>query len=179
MKPYIVFLFITIFLFSCEETIELDLKQTPSRIIIEGLVTNRANYQSVKITRSTDFYGSGKTPRVTDATVTVTDDEGAEHTFIHNPRNHPDSAGIYVPETSFTGQIGKTYTLNVAADGQIYQASDMLMSVTPIDSIQFRVNEDQQDDPEEPGKIYELLLYAREPQDEKNYYLFKYYRNDS
>jgi hypothetical protein len=107
------------------------------------------------------------------------DSEGVEHVFIHNPRNHPDSAGIYVPEESFTGQIGTTYTLTVTAGGEIYQASDMLLSVTPIDSVQFRINEDQQDDPEEPGKIYELLLYAREPQDETNYYLFKYYRNDS
>ncbi|MEX2231108.1 MAG: DUF4249 family protein, partial [Cyclobacteriaceae bacterium] len=57
--------------------------------------------------------------------------------------------------------------------------TDQLLSVIPIDSLKFQINEDQQEDPKEPGKIYELLVYAREPQDEKNYYLFKYYRNDS
>ena len=87
--------------------------------------------------------------------------------------------GIYLPETPFVGAIGRTYTLDVVADGQEFRASDAMFSVTAIDSLDFRINENQQDDPEEPGKIYEMLLFAREPQDETNYYLFKYYRNDS
>jgi hypothetical protein len=167
------------FFLGCEETTELDLRQTPPRIVIEGLVTNKPHYQSVKISRSAAFYGSGATPRITDATVRVTDDQGTEFIFVHNPRNHADSMGIYLPATPFVGTIGRTYTLYVVADGQDFQATDQMFSVTPIDSLNFRINEDQQDEPEDPGKIYEMLLFAREPQDETNYYLFKYYRNDS
>lgn len=166
-------------LFSCDEPTELDLKQTPPRVVIEGLVTDKPGYQYVKVTRSADFYSKGKTPRITDAVVTVSDDTGAEYSFVHNPRNHADSMGIYLPEVPFTGVIGRTYTLNVTADGQQYEATDRLLSVTPIDSLQFRINENQQEDPKEPGKYYEVLLFAREPQDEDNYYLFKYYRNDT
>ena len=164
---------------SCEEVAELDLKQTPSKIVIEGLVTDKPGAQSVRISRSTDFYGSGQTPRIDDAQVKVSDNTGLEFAFVHNPSNHPDSAGIYIPESLFMGEIGRTYTLRVEVDGQTYEAADDLVSVIPIDSLEFRVNEDEQGDPKEPGKIYELLLYAREPQDEDNYYLFKYYRNDS
>jgi hypothetical protein len=131
------------------------------------------------VSRSADFYSSGQTPRITDAVVSVTDDLGNEYTFVHNPRNHADSAGIYVPETAFVGQVGRTYTLHVTADGELFEATDKMFSVTPIDSLSFRINEDQQDDPDKPGKIYEMLVFAREPQDETNYYLFKYYRNDS
>lgn len=179
MQPYLKYLLLGLVLISCEETTELDLRQTPSRMVIEGLVTNKPNYQSVKITRSTAFYASGSAPRVTDASVVVTDDTGETFAFVHNPRNHPDSAGIYVPQPAFTGTIGRTYTLRVDVDGASYEATDMMYSVTAIDSLEFRVNENQQEDPEEPGKIYEMLLYAREPQDEDNFYLFKYYRNDS
>ena len=180
MKPVLLSLsFISILFAGCEETTHLDLRQTPSRIVIEGLVTNEPDYQSVKISRSTDFYGSGRTPRVTDATVRVSDESGHAYAFVHNPRNHPDSAGIYVPATAFVGEIGKTYSLYVAADGQVYEATDRLLPVTQIDSLKFRINEDQQQEAEEPGKIYEMLIYAREPQDESNFYLFKYYRNDS
>jgi hypothetical protein len=53
------------------------------------------------------------------------------------------------------------------------------LHVIPIDSLKFEVNEDEADDPKTEGKTYEILMFAREPQDEKNYYLFKYYRNDS
>jgi hypothetical protein len=179
MQKYFKLIVLSLFLISCDEATDLDLKQTPARVVIEGQVTNKPNHQWVKISRSTDFYGSGQTPRITDAIVRVTDDEGSEYFFVHNPRNHPDSTGIYLPLDSFTGEIGRTYTLHVLADGEMFEATDKMLSVTAIDSIEFQINDDQQDDPEEPGKIYELLIYAKEPQDADNYYLFKYYRNDS
>lgn len=179
MRQYIKIFLLASVLLACDEATVLDLKQTPSRIVIEGLVTNKHNYQSVKVTRSAEFYGSGKTPRITDAVVTVSDDTGLEFNFVHNPRNHPDSTGIYIPEGNFVGAIGRTYSLRVDINGDIYEARDKMLSVTAIDSLTFRINADQQADPNEPGKIYEMLLFAKEPQDEDNFYLFKYYRNDS
>src|SRR5690606_39007085 len=92
---------------------------------------------------------------------------------------HVDSTGIYLPETPFAGVIGRTYTLRVEVDGEQYEATDRLLPMTPIDALEFHINEDQQEEPEISGKFYEMRLYVREPQDEVNYYLFKYYRNDS
>lgn len=164
---------------SCDEPIELDPEQTPPLVVIEAQVTNKPGYQYVKVSRSTPFYHIGPTPRITDAQVSVADDEGEVHTFVHNPRNHPDSSGYYLPAVPFTGGIGRTYSLTVQAGDNVYEASDRMTRVTTIDSVSFRLNENQQEDPKEPGKIYELLVYAREPQDEENYYLFRYYRNDT
>jgi hypothetical protein len=48
-----------------------------------------------------------------------------------------------------------------------------------MDSLRYRINEDEQDDPKTEGKFYELLMYTKEPQDQVNFYLFKFYRNDS
>lgn len=179
MRLIINIFLLAILLASCDEPTRLDVKQTPSRIVIEGLVTDRPGLQRVKITRSVDFYASGKSPRVENAAVQVSDDAGRQFNFIHNPRNHPDSAGIYVPETDFTGEIGRTYTLRVDVDGETYEGSDQLMRVIDIDSLAFRENENQKEDPKEAGKFYEVLMYAHEPQDEDNYYLFEFYRNDS
>jgi len=179
MRSFIKIFLSVILVSSCDEVTELDLRQTPPSIIIEGMVTDKPGYQGVKVSRSTHFYGSGQTPRVENATVTVRDDAGQEITFIHNPSDHPDSLGIYIPEAPFTGEIGRTYTLLVAVDGEQFQASDKLLPVSPVDALEFRINEDEEEDPNEPGKIYEVLLYAREPRDEENYYLFKWYRNDS
>jgi hypothetical protein len=179
MRSIIILSFVAFILISCDEPIHLELDQTPSKIVIEGLVTNRPGYQHVKITRSVDFYSTGKTPRVTDAVVTVKDDLGETVNFLHNPNNHADSAGIYIPVTSFTGKIGRTYTLTVNIDDQVFEATDELFSVAPMDSLNYQVNEDEVDDPNEEGKIYELLMYMREPQDQENFYLFKFYRNDS
>jgi len=164
---------------SCDVPIVLDLNQTPSKIVIEGLLTNQPGYQSVKVSRSVDFYSSGVTPRVTNATVTVTDDLGNVTLFTHNPGGNADSAGYYLPNEDFVGAVGRTYTLSVIVDGNTYEATDELFAVTPMDSVTYRINPDEQADPETTGKFYEALLYTKEPPDETNYYLFKFYRNDS
>jgi hypothetical protein len=179
MKLAINILLLAVMFASCDEPIRLDLNQTPPKIVIEGMVTDKPGLQRVKVSRSSDFYSSGQTPRVPDALVQVFDDAGEEFDFVHNPRNHPDSLGIYIPESNFAAQFGRTYTLRVTVDGEVYEGSDKLMQVIDIDSLSYRENENQKEDPKVPGKIYEVLMYAHEPQDEKNYYLFKFYRNDS
>src|SRR4051812_46306297 len=118
MRALFIF-FIGAFIFtSCTEDIVLDVNQVQPKIVIDGLVTDKPGYQMVKVSRSVGFYTDGTTPKITNAVVTVTDNLGATITFTHNPRNHPDSAGIYLPATPFVGTIGRTYTLNVNADGQ-------------------------------------------------------------
>jgi hypothetical protein len=179
MRYFIISILAALTLISCDEPIILDAEQTSPQVVIEGLVTDRPGRQSVKITRSVGFYESGKTPRLTNATVSVKDDLGQVFTFVHNPNSHADSAGIYVPQTPFTGQIGRTYTLTVDVDGERYEASDLLGSVITMDSLKYEINENQEEDPDKEGKIYELLMFAREPQDQQNFYLFKFFRNDS
>jgi hypothetical protein len=179
MRSPIISLLTIAVLVSCEETVPLDIRQTPSKIVIEGLVTDQPGRQSVKITRTVDFYASGETPRVTNAVVTVTDDLGQTVNFVHNPNNHSDSSGIYIPQAAFEGEIGRTYTLSVQVDGESYTAQDYLASVIPMDSLSYRINEEEKEDPEDPGLYYEVLMFAREPKDEKNFYLFQFYKNDT
>jgi hypothetical protein len=178
MRYFIYISFVALTLISCTEGIELDLRQSPPRVVIEGLVTDHAGYQSVKVTRSVDFYTKGKTPRITDAMVKVTDDLGQVFEFLHNPNNHEDSAGIYIAK-DFVGSLGRTYSLSVVLDGETYEAHDQLAPVLTPDSVKYRVNEEEAVDPKDFGKIYEVLLYAKEPQHQINFYLFKFFRNDT
>jgi hypothetical protein len=164
---------------SCDEPVKLDLDQTPPKVVIDGVITNHPGYQSIKVSHTADFYANGKTPKITNALVTVSDNAGNVYTFVHNPRNHADSAGIYIPQTAFQGVVGRTYKLHVEADGKVFEAEDQLYRVTKIDSLNYQVNEDEAEDPELKGRIYDLLLYTKEPRNETNYYLFKFYRNDS
>jgi hypothetical protein len=180
MKNILLVILVSIIFFSCEKTITLDLKDMQSRIVIEGLVTNAPGKQYVKVTRSADFYATiDEIPAVENATVSVTDDLNNTIVFVHNPNNKPDSAGYYLPENPFTGEIGRTYTLRVDADGKTYTAKDKMFSVTSIDSLGIRINKDEKEDPKEKNKYYEVLVFAKEPQATKDYYLFKFYRNDS
>ena len=164
---------------SCEVTVDLDLKQTESKVVIEGQVTDHPGKQYVKVTRSSGFYSTGPAPRIQNAIVSVEDDLGTMHNFVHNPGAHPDSAGIYLPALPFVGEVGRTYLLKVTVDGVTYTAEDALASVIEVDSLTVRINEEEKEDPKDEGKYYELLLFAREPQDQQNFYLFKFYRNDT
>ncbi len=168
-----------IVLAACEKTIVLDLKQMPEKVVIEGVVTNHPGYQYVKVSRSVGFYDSGSTPRITDATVTITDDLGNEIDFIHNPNNHPDSMGYYLPAQSFTGQVGRHYILTVVIDGKIFKGEDTMLPVTTMDSIRYRINHREFNNPMRKNKYYELLLYAKEPRETRDYYLFTFFRNDT
>jgi len=179
MKNIFPIVLIAVGLSACEKTVYLDLAQNDSKIIIEGQVTNHTGYQYVKISRSVGFYETGESPRVHDAIVIVSDDSGNEFEFVHNPRGHADSSGFYLPLNAFEGEIGRTYKLSATVDGQLYEAEDKLFSVTTIDSLAYRINDDEAEDPKDGNKFYEVLIYAIEPQGTTDYYLFKFYRNDS
>ncbi|HZI23572.1 MAG TPA: DUF4249 domain-containing protein [Chryseolinea sp.] len=170
---------IALVFFSCDEPVRLDVSQGESFVVIEGQVTNVEGRQYVKLSRTGGFYDTGKPPQIIDGAVIIKDDAGNEFNFVHNPNNYADSSGYYLPSTPFIGEIGRTYSLHVTVDDRQYEAQDKMARVTSIDSLTYRVNEDEKDDPKDYGKFYEVLLYAKEPQDTDDYYLFKFFRNDS
>jgi hypothetical protein len=178
--PLRVFIFaILLSLSACEETVVLNLDQSTPTVVIEAQVTNRSGFQYVRLSRSTGFYATGEPPAIVSATVSVNDDLGNTFAFTHNPGAKADSAGYYLPVDPFLGEVGRLYKLHVVVDGETYEAEDRLMPVTSIDSLGSRVNTDEQEDPRDFGKFYEVLFYAKEPQNTTDYYLFKFYRNDS
>ena len=173
---YILFfsVFATWLLTSCEKTIFLDIEQTPQKVVIEAMVSNLEGQQFVKVSRSVDFYApTGSTP-TSNATVSVWHDVGNEFEFLES-----EEKGVYLPSAKFVGEVGHTYHLTVIVDNVIYEAADRMFSVTKIDSVNYRINRDQQREPNEPGKVFEAIIFTREPQDTKDYYLFKFYRNDT
>jgi Domain of unknown function (DUF4249) len=110
--------------------------------------------------------------------VTVQDNAGNTFSFVHYQGTSADSIGMYFPEAPFAGEVGRTYELTVLVDGKTYSAQDILLPIVPIDQLTSRIDEDEQADPEDAGRFYEVLLYVKEPQEREDFYLFKCYRND-
>ena len=179
MMRYILYISTVFLLISCDEPITLDLNQTPSRLVIEGQVTDVPGRQFVRVTRSLDFYQSGNAERIADAQVTITADTGEKIQFIHNPGGSDDSVGYYIPAGNYVGEIGREYTMTVLINGATYTATDKLFRVTKFDSIGYQPNRFRERDEPSDGKVEELLMYAKEPQETEDNYLFKFYRNDS
>ncbi len=165
--------------FSCEEVVTIDTGDLAERVIIEGQVINAPDLTYVKITRSRDFYAEGPADRITDASVEVIVNGSETVTFIHNPTGEPFLEGYYLPIGGLIGEVGASYELRVNVDEVSYQATEQMMPVTTIDSLTSKFNEDEFEDPEIPGRYYEVLLNAEEPQETEDRYLFKFYRNDT
>ncbi len=169
---------------ACDSPFDLNIEQTPAKVVIEGLITNESKRHYVRVSTTKEYGKSGASPIVNDAIVTVVDDQGNEFDFIHNDTGESDLDGYYFPATAFAGQIGNIYTMTVQLDGSTYTASDELLRVTAVDSLSVEVNEDIRDlDPANlPHNIdfdefYSIFFFAKEPQDTKDFYLFKFYKN--
>jgi len=174
------YVFGLILLLGCTEVIELDIAQVPPVYIVEGIVTNRNQHHSVRISKSIGFYEEGPTPGVTGAQVSVRDNLGNLYIYSES-----DSIGVYVSEEIFEGIPGRTYSLDIELDGKHFEATDSLRSIQEIESLVWRFSMDQYEwleyaeEPEDEGKLFEILLTTTEPQETKDYYLFRLFRNDS
>ena len=164
---------------ACDEPITIDSDSVEPVVIIEGLVTDQMTSHYVRVSRSVDFYDDVAVEPILDAQVSIRDDQGNLYSFDHNPGNNAEQRGYYYSDIEFAGQVGTTYSLTVTIGEEVYRASDRLQPIMAIDSLTVSLDEDEFDDPEDPGYYYEVLFFAREPQDRKDFYLFKFYRNDS
>jgi hypothetical protein len=161
---------------ACEETVIIDPLSLPSKIVIDALLTDNGAYNYVKISKSRDFYSTDTPEVISNGIVKVTDNLGNEVVYDHNPNNDATMRGVYLPQTAFTGVVGRKYTLSVIVNGVEYKASETMQPVTAIDSLTVAFNQDEFDDPDDPGRFFEVLFYASEPQNRVDYYLFKFYR---
>jgi hypothetical protein len=175
MKPKQLFI-IALFLFlagACTETINVKLNSTYTRLVVEGSLANDTTPCKVILTKSADYFYNQPVPPLTNATVTI--DDGAS--VWHLKETKPGISGIYRPDELLMGKIGKTYTLHITLNDPInnhsdYTASCKLDTVAHLDSISYEYHP-------EIGKngVYIITMYAQEPKELGNYYMFLLYRN--
>jgi hypothetical protein len=128
MKNVISIIFIALVFTGCEKVVELKYKGNQSRIIIEGNITNEAGPYLVKITKSISLTDTGTYPFIDSAIVTISDDAGNSEILT------PQQNGIY-RTSALMGVEGRTYTLTVNAEHQIYTAQSTMPKQVPFDSI--------------------------------------------
>ena len=180
MKIKILIAISAFIIWSCDEPYIIETDQQDSQIIVEALLTNEFKQHFVKISETTDFYSSGQTPTVSEATVLITDDRGNSFTYVEDQED----PGRYLSETPYQGEVGVTYSLMIVINGQTISSSETMLRVTTIDSLTYNIDEEEKkyledhaDNVINKGRYYEVLLYTKEPQDTQDYYLFKFYRN--
>lgn len=112
------FLSLVIFITSCIEPYNLEIRGTQKALVIEASVTNLAGEQFVRLEYSYSLDGAIPEP-VSGASIQVTDNEGNSEVFQEV------WPGFYQPSSSFIGVVGRSYQLAVqTTDGTQYQSQE-------------------------------------------------------
>jgi len=167
MKRYILIVFTLSFLLtSCEDTIDVDVPTAQSRLVVEASLDwekgTTGNVQSISLSMSTPFFDTNQDTSVTGAIVTVTNEDSGE-VFPFDDNND----GTYSTST-FVPILNNTYHLEIVYDGETYEATETLMSVSDINEVNQSIEGGFDDE------LLELNLYFTDPANIENFYLIKY-----
>ncbi len=167
IKVVIFYLVLLSFLFfsSCEEVVDIPLKNASPAIVIDGTITNTPGPYTVKISQTTNYYSPARITGLSGALVFIDDHQGHQWHFIEK------SPGFY-QNNGFKGTPGITYTLNVSLHGKEYKATSLMENPVLIDSLAVRYF---------PGsrfaeKGYYIILFFTDPPEKGNYYRIKMYK---
>ena len=157
---------------SCEDVIDVDVREDAVRYVIEGQVDNLGG-PHVRITKTVLITQDIYPEPVRDAIVTIRDDQNPANTIALE--ESPDSAGLYVvPENDeYLGVENRTYFLEVKSEGKTFSAQDHLFPVAEIDSIQ--VHPSKRGD----GLFNGVFTYGWETPGLGDYYKWDVYVNDT
>jgi hypothetical protein len=175
VSPAFILSLVTILVFSgCQKIINVDLNEAAPRIVIEGLITDRAGPYTITISKSGSYFNQPVLEYVSGAKVILTDSNNAIDSLKEV------SSGVYV--TSKTrGFSGRTYSLKVISGDQEYNGSSTILNHVDIDSLTLVKDLTQHFDfggnPQHDSHV-DIHCFFRDPI-EKNYYRIKVFRNDS
>jgi hypothetical protein len=155
---------------SCEKEINLDLKNTSPKLVVEGNVLwgidSVINQQELKLSLSADYTGNSNPLPVTNAIVMVND---GTNTYIYN---HIEN-GVY--RSSFIAATNKTYKLIINYEGDEYNAYETLKAGgAAIDSLTVNYFPSALGSPE--GNF--ITVNTIDPLNERNFYLWQLFINE-
>ncbi len=158
---------------ACTEEIEVELDTTFTRLVVDGSIGNDTATYQIRLTTTSGYFSNSPAPVVPGATLTISD--GEQDYPLRETK--PGISGVYETPADFAGSVGKEYRLNIELPEPIggkssFEASSVLNPVTTIDSIKAKFRPEWG-----PEGIWTIQLWAREPGDQENYYLFNLYRN--
>ncbi|CAN5150496.1 hypothetical protein BH09BAC5_BH09BAC5_10890 [soil metagenome] len=158
MKKYniLVGALLMIFISSCTKVIDIDLNSKDPQIVIEGNITDLSGPYTVKISQTVNFSAANSFPAVTGAVVTISDNVTNSETLTEV------SPGIY-QTTSLQGVPGRTYSLNVVANGKTFTAQSTMPTLVTLDSLLLEPNLSF-------GSPYYIIPLFLDPPGQGNYY---------
>ncbi len=154
---------------SCEKVIQVDLNEADPRLVVEGNITSDVGPYTVKLSQTANYFGKSEYSPVTGASVAISDNQGNKEVLTDQ------GDGTYLTQ-NLQGTPGRTYTLDIVADGQNYTATSTMAQQVVIDSTFFYYN-DGSLSVFAPEGFYISYNFIDPP--EENYYRFESFVGDT
>lgn len=124
MRKFIVYIIVAIFLAAaCEDVYHPKLKDVENLLVIEARITNEKAQNYIRLTKSIDFNSDSIAVPVNDATIILMTSEAKSHQL--------DCIGNGYYDASFVPEVGKSYKLQVFAEGEEFVSSWETMPPMP------------------------------------------------
>jgi hypothetical protein len=144
-QKYFAFILIIVFCCSCyQDVVDINLSELDQKVVIEGSITDQPGPYTIKISKTASIYEPELFPRVSGANVVIYDDNDNFETLTEI------EAGKY-QTSSLQGVPGRTYTLQVIAEGKEYTATSKMPVPIEFSSVVYVPSQNQ---------TYYNLLYA-------------------
>ncbi len=145
--------------------------QSPQFLVVEGLITDRNEADTIKLSLSTAMGKKTEATPLSGCIVTVSDDLGQIFSLYEA------KAGAYVTDpATFTGAVGRSYTLHISRPfGMTVRNYESLpsemMPVPPIDSLYYQktlIQEETKNDPRIEGCM--IYVDTKDPENKCRFY---------
>lgn len=155
-----------------EEEIELELKGSATRLVVDGLLTTDTMAHKVRLSLSGDYFYNQPLPGVSGALVSLSD--GQSTITLQELAEEP---GTYLTPPDYYGRQNSWYTLSISgvdAGGidprENFEAQSFIAPLVEPDSIAMEYDRF--------WELWKILLYCQDPAEVENYYLFHTYLNE-
>ncbi|MFC2087426.1 DUF4249 domain-containing protein, partial [Bacteroidota bacterium] len=174
MFKKILYLIVTVpmILGSCEEDIDVNLNINQNkRLVVDGSITNHPSREdTVTLSYTSDYFSKDKIEYIENADVRIADDLGNEQVLEYAGK------GKYVTNRQhMKAEIGRTYTLTINHEGEIYSATSKMHSIISIDSIKWYYEYFNLAD----EYFYQIEYHGPEPPELGNHYMWHIYMNEN
>jgi hypothetical protein len=170
VKKLIYILFLSLFIISCEDVIDVNVPSENPRLVIDASINwfkgTTGNEQDIKLTLTAPYFNNS-VPPANGAQIQITDSNNNVFNFVEDG-----ITGIY-KNNSFIPVLNETYNLTVIYQEEIYTATETLKPVASINYIE------QKDGGGFSGKETELKAFYTDPENEENYNLFEFISDNS
>ena len=147
MKKILLFLFVAYFMVGCEKKTEWQLQtQNTNLIVVDGIITNEQKVHIITMNFPVTQLNEKPKP-LSGATVLISD---ADSTYTLSEQ--PLKSGKYNTSATFSGQVGKSYSLLINYNNKVYTAKTYMVKGYDFQPLEYAKNEN--------NKLYHLSWVA-------------------